>query len=193
MIKTAPFPSVAGRKAVVIVVRRSTVVRMGVAAGVAAALAIGFGIGWAISSPPSATSSIRVVTEAATTPTSSLSGMATAAAPTTSATLPRTAACRPSSIAAVRPTSIDIGCHGDTTMSAVTWSSWGPRTAMGSGTLTVSSCRPSCATGGVVRSPAFVVLSHPLGGIFQDVLITPPSGSSTAQSDVHPGSGWGSG
>jgi hypothetical protein len=194
VIRTARFPSVAGRKAAVITFRRSTVVRVGVAAGVVAALAIGFAFGWAISSLPSSPSTNKVITEAATTPMSSPSAITRAASPATSAALPLGAvSCKPRSNVQVRPTSIDIGCHGDTTVSTVTWSSWGTRTASGSGTLTVNNCQPSCATGSVSSSPAFVVLSDPLGGVFQDVLITPPSGSLTPQSGAHPGSGWGSG
>jgi hypothetical protein len=39
-----------------------------------------------------------------------------------------------------------------------------------------------------------VVVSHPSGGAFQDVLITPPNaGGITPHSSSRPGSGWGSG
>jgi hypothetical protein len=102
--------------------------------------------------------------------------------------------CRPGSKGSVRPTTIDIGCTGgDTSISTVTWSIWGPDHGSGSGTLTVNDCQPSCASGSVRSSPAFVVVSNPQGGVFQDVVITPPSGALTPQASSRPGSGWGSG
>jgi hypothetical protein len=178
----------------VIVVRRSTAVRVGLAAGVVAALAVGFGVGWSISSSSYAASTDNVVTEAATTPMSSPSAMSSAISPATSSTLASKAvSCRSGSSLQVEPTSIDIGCDGDTVISSVTWSSWGSHTAMGSGTLALNNCQPSCTTGGISSSPAFVVLSDPVKGVFQDVLITPPAGALTPQSSAHPGSGWGSG
>jgi hypothetical protein len=185
VIPAAPLPSVVGRKAAVITFRRSTAVRAGVAAVVLGALSVGFAVGWVISSPPPSPSTDKVVTEAATTPMSPPSETATPAT--------AVASCKLGSKVQVRPTTIDIGCHGDISISTVTWSSWGTSTGSGSGTLTVNNCQPSCATGSVSSSPAFVVLSDPVGGVFQDVLITPPSGAMPPQSSSHPGSGWGSG
>jgi hypothetical protein len=59
--------------------------------------------------------------------------------------------------------------------------------------LTVKYCRPNCAAGRVSSSAAFVVISDPVRGVFQHVLITPPTGAITPQSSSYPGSGWGSG
>lgn len=194
VIPTPASPTAADRKAVVISVRRSTVVRMGVGAVVLAALAVGFAVGWVISSSPYSPSTSKVVTEAATTPMSSPAATTRAASPASQASQPPTvASCIPGSKPQVRPTRIDIGCDGHISISTVTWSSWGTSTGSGSGTLTMKNCQPSCAAGSVHSSPAFVVLSDPVGGVFQDVLITPPSGETSPQSSSQPGSGWGSG
>jgi hypothetical protein len=109
------------------------------------------------------------------------------------AAAPLVLSCKPGSKSQVRPKSIEIGCTGDVSVSAVTWSSWGSTRGNGSGMLTVNNCQPSCATGTVSSSAAFVVVSNPSGGVFQDVVITPPSGALTTQSSSLPGSGWGSG
>ena len=187
-------PSLAHRDVHVITMRRSTVVRVGVAAVVLAALGIGFGVGLAISSKGPSTSAVKVVTDASLAPVPSHSTTRTASPPTApAATLPTVASCRPGQKPQVRPASIDIGCAGDVSISDVTWSTWERSTGDGSGTLTVRSCRPSCAAGSVSSSPAFVVVSDPRGGVFQDVLITPPTGALTPQAGSHPGWGWGSG
>ena len=191
---TVAGPAVADRKTAVISFRRSTVVRIGVGASVLAALTVGFAFGWAISSPSHSTATNKVVTDAATTPTSAPPAGSKASSPTTPATLvPTVAACQPGGEPQVRPTSIAIGCDGHISMSNVTWSSWGASTASGSGSVTVNSCQPNCATGSGGSSPAFVVVSDPVGGVYQDVLITPPTGDIAPQSSSHPGSAWGSG
>ena len=194
VIPTPASPTVANRKAAVITVRRSTLVRMGVGAVVLAALVVGFAVGWVISSSPYSPSTSKVVTEAGTTPTPSPPATTRAASTATPASqAPSVASCIPGSEPQVRPTKIDIGCGGHISISTVTWSSWGPSTGSGSGILKVNNCQPSCAAGSVRSSPAFVVVSNPVSGVFKDVLITPPSGQSTPQSSSQPGSGWGSG
>jgi len=187
------------RKAGVIVLRRSVVVRLGTVVAVVAALGIGYATGLAISSPPPPVN--KVVTAAATThgsPTTPPSGPATVptAAPTTTPTdpVPTVLSCGSGSKPQVQPTLLYIGCaSGDITMTTIDWSSWGSNGGSGSGDLHMNSCRPTCATGSVSSSPAFVVVSKPVGGVFQDVLITPPSGAVAPQSSSQPGSGWGSG
>lgn len=174
----------------VITLRRSSVVRVGIGFAVLAALGAGFAIGLAASSPSPATA--RVVVDAATT-SGSLS--ATAAPKGTAATSePTVVSCRPGSKSRVRPTTIDIDCTGGaTSISSVTWSFWGSDHGSGSGMLTVKDCHPNCATGSARSSPAFVVVSRPQGGVFQDVQITPPGGALTPLASSDPGSGWGSG
>ena len=177
----------------VFTIHRSIVVRLGVAAAVLAALGVGFFAGLAISSPPSRTSGGKVVTDASVASVKSPSLTTKASPPAaSSAKLPTVLSCTPGSKPQVRPETLDIGCAGDISMSGVTWSTWGS-TGYGSGMLTANNCQPSCAAGTLSSSPAFVVLSKPLGGVFQDVLITPPAGALTAQSSSRPGSGWGSG
>jgi hypothetical protein len=188
-----PLPSFAQRNVGVITMRRSTVVRMGVAAVVLVALGIGFAVGLAVSSPAPSRSAVKVVTDPSVASVSSHSTATTASpAPAPAAKVPTVVPCRPGPKPEVQPTTLDIGCAGDTVISAVTWSSWGS-VADGSGTLTLNNCQPSCATGTVSSSPAFVVVSDPVGGVFQDVLITPPTGALSPQSSSRPGSGWGSG
>ena len=188
-----PLPSVAERNVHVITMRRSTVVRVGVAALVLAALGIGFAVGMAISSPAPSTSTVRVVTDPSVASVSTHSTATTPSSPVApTANVFKVVSCRPGAKPQVRPRTIDIGCAGDTVISAVTWSSWG-RMGNGSGTLTLNNCQPSCAAGAVSSSPAFVVVSDPVGGVFQNVVITPPTGALSPKSSSHPGSGWGSG
>jgi len=190
-----PTAPVAEGNAELISFRLSTVVRAGIAAIVLGALGIGFAVGLVISSSPSQTRSAgKVVTDASTVSVPSGSTITTAVSPATLAASPPTVvSCRPGSAPQVRPTTIEIGCLGGIAISNVTWSSWGSSTGSGSGTLTVNSCRPNCAAGVVSSSAAFVVISDPVRGVFQHVLITPPTGAVPPQSSAHPGSGWGSG
>jgi len=168
------------RKVPVVVYRRRTILRVGSVVTVPLAMGVGFAIGLAITSP--APPANRVVTAASTTHGSPL-------APT-----PDVLPCGSASGSRIRPTSVSIGCASHAIfMTGVTWSSWTVDGASGSGTLHVNDCRPSCATGTVSQAPAFVVLSDPVGGVFRDVLMTPPGGTVTSQSSSEPGSGWGSG
>ena len=186
-------------KAGVIILRRSAVVRFGTVVAVLAALGIGYVIGLAISSRPPLPNA--VVTAAATTHGSSSAPTpgpvaVPAGVPTTASAdpVPTVLSCKAGSKPQVRPTILYIGCaSGGITMTDVTWSSWGSTQGSGSGNLHVNSCRPTCATGIIDSSPAFVVVSNPVGGVFQNVLATPPSGFVTPQSRSQPGSGWGSG
>jgi hypothetical protein len=173
------------RRAGVITLRRSTVVRTGVAAGVLAALGIGIAIGLGLaqlqgvptrsSAPPR-----RPLVEAPTTKAATIR-------------LPTVMSCVPGSPPTTQPTIIYIGCAGGVFITSVRWSSWGMNGGSGSGTLNVSNCQDNCANQGATQSPAFVVVTDPVNGVFQDVLITPPGGTLTPQSSSKPGSVWGSG
>lgn len=184
-------PTLLDREAAIVTIRRSTVVRAGLGAVVLVALGVGFGLGLALSSSPRAMHNRGVVTDAASTPGPSESAATTDSAATAAALLPAAESCTPGVAPQERPTSIDIGCGGRIAVSGVTWSSWGPSTGSGSGTLTVNDCQPTCATGNTRSLPAFVVVSRPSDGIFQDVVITPPPGDMAQQASSHPGSGWG--
>jgi hypothetical protein len=169
---------------VVITLRRSTVVRAGVVAAALAALCIGFALGLAISTPSPSTHNV-VVAASTYSP-----GAAAGGTPALPAALP----CRPRSTPERRPTLIYIGCASRAvSLTNVTWSAWGTTSGSGSGTLSLNDCEPACATGSVTSSPAFVVVSEPVAGVFQHVVITPPSGRAAPQSSSQPGSGWGSG
>jgi hypothetical protein len=189
-IPTSASPSSVDRKAALVTFRRSTVLRIGVGAVTLAALGVGFAVGLAISSRPSAQPTHGVVTDAATIQRPSQSATTEATSPATAVPLPPAASsCTPGAKPRERPASIDIGCDGHIAISGLTWSSWGATTASGSGTLTVNDCQPTCAAGSVKSSPAFVVVSSPSNGIFQDVSITPPPGEMAQQSSSHPGPG----
>jgi hypothetical protein len=179
----------------VIAFRHSTVVRVGTGAAVVAALALGFAIGSAVGSqsPAANTGSVAAAMQ---TPQRSSSLAFTGADPTTTpaASSPVGPSCGPDATRQVRPTRIYIDCaRGDISISDVSWSSWGPTGGSGSGTLNVNDCLPNCATASVSSTPAFVVVSDVVSGMFQRVVITPPSSAGAPQSSARPGSGWGSG
>ena len=191
-----PMTPVVEVKAKVISFRLSTFLRAGVATAVLGALGLGFAFGLAISTPSQSRSPHKVVTESsvASVPSSATTiTPATAAPATPAAPLPKVVSCQPRSGPQMRPTTIEIGCDSGVAISNVTWSSWGSSTGSGSGTLTVKTCQPRCAPGRASSSAAFVVISDPVRGIFQHVLITPPTGVIASHSSSHPGSGWGSG
>jgi len=69
----------------------------------------------------------------------------------------------PQDAPAVRPTSILLACgDGDTFLHNLTWSSWTPTGASGTGTLTADTCTPDCAGGTFVSLPTTVHLSYPV-------------------------------
>jgi hypothetical protein len=146
------------------------------------------------SSPPNKT-------VAATRPTTHVSSTTTMAAPTTittaaptTATAPSSAvlSCGPGSTPNMRPTLIYIGCaDGAISLTKITWSAWGSTSGSGSGTLNENDCTPDCADGTFHSAPASVVVSNPVGGVFQDVSIIPNSGGLSPEASNQPGSGWG--
>jgi hypothetical protein len=77
-------------------------------------------------------------------------------------------------------------------VTAITWSIWGANGAYGMGTDDANNCQPNCAQGAFTSVPAAIVVSHPVGGFFQDIIVTPTSGGVSAVSSTQPGSGWGS-
>ena len=120
-----PLPSVAERNVHVITMRRSTVVRVGVAALVLAALGIGFAVGMAISSPAPSTSTVRVVTDPSVASVSTHFTATTPSSPVVpTANVFKVVSCRPGAKPQVRPRTIHIGCAGDTVIRR-DLSSWG--------------------------------------------------------------------
>lgn len=64
------------------------------------------------------------------------------------------------------PTTIGFSRDSSNVVSHLTWSAWGPTTAVGRGSLGVDSCQPGCAAGTVTQVPVTVDLSAVLDGHF---------------------------
>lgn len=95
------------------------------------------------------------------------------------------------SSAKVRPTTITVACgDGGAWVQGMTWTSWGPATATGSGQFYQNTCQPNCAEGKPASYPARVTLSgvenDPAGAYFSHLTVTwegsapPGSGSAPA-------------
>jgi len=147
------LPTVADDDPTAFTIRKSTVVRGGIAVLVVAVLGGAIAIGLSVrSSPPTKYRVIRVeIAPRHTTTTTSVGP------------LPRVESCTDSPGAVVlRPTSIGFGCAGlDTTVTAITWAEWAPVDAVGVGTLNQDTCVPDCATGSHNMYRVDVVLSNP--------------------------------
>jgi hypothetical protein len=63
----------------------------------------------------------------------------------------------PFGIVAVEPETLDTA--SDITLTGLRWTSWDSAGAVGSGTLRMPDCQPTCATGGVDERPARVSLT----------------------------------
>lgn len=70
-----------------------------------------------------------------------------------------------------------IGFSGDSTniVSHLTWTSWGPTTAVGHGLLGLDNCKPNCASGTVTEVLTTIELSDVVSGHF--TAMTEKSGS----------------
>ncbi len=70
-----------------------------------------------------------------------------------------------------------IGFSGDSTniVSHLTWTSWGPTTAVGHGLLGLDNCKPNCASGTVTEVLTTIELSDVVSGQF--TAMTEKSGS----------------
>jgi hypothetical protein len=82
----------------------------------------------------------------------------------------------------VKPTTIVLACgDGNALLTHLTWSSWTPTTATGSGDYTHNTCTPDCADGTFVSSPAGVRLAYPVetsaGREFATISYTYPDSS----------------
>lgn len=153
-----------------VTVRRSTVVRVSIVVLVLAALGVGIAIGAAVgskSSPPTKSTATGTSTTSAHHSTSTLIPTTT----TTTTPLPAVLSCGPGSAPHVRPTRLVVGCAKATsTVTGITWNEWaGTGGGQGTGTLNVD----------LTSVPAIVVVFNDVGGIFQDVSITPSKNLST--------------
>lgn len=84
------------------------------------------------------------------------------------------------------PSQFDYTQDGTGAVLNITWSSWGPDGAVGTGTLQINNCVPNCAAGTPASYPATVNLSAPQqtasGYLFTSMSIespTAPGGSQT--------------
>jgi hypothetical protein len=180
----------------VITLRKSTVVRVGIAVSVLAALGAGVGIGLAVgsSSPTVHPGAFGVHRHAPVTTTSILAATTTSAAP-----LPEVESCGNSPGAVqLRPAFIGFGCAAvNTAVTAIAWTSWTSSTASGTGTFNQDNCVPDCASGAHTTSKAAVSLTNPgqyLGRlVFQNVTVSPISGRAPVDDTGGPGTAWGAG
>lgn len=78
----------------------------------------------------------------------------------------------------VRPSDITSIYCGDNSVSVtdISWSSWGPRTASGSGTENINLCRPNCAAGNYEQRAVQVELSRLQRKAFTSITVTGTDG-----------------
>lgn len=117
---------------------------------------------------------------------------APAPASAVAAPLPAVASCAgPRTPPVLRPTTIYVGCAtGDETVTGITWGSWAPSGASGTGTVNLPSGR---YPGSQVSLSSPVEMDGSL--VFGEFTVTLPSGSAgrPISSDGDEGSGWGAG
>jgi hypothetical protein len=115
--------------------------RLGLAIAAVCALALTLGLGFGLSGAASAAPATR-------TSTSVVSLYAERVV---------VADCRGQGV--VRPGSLTLTCaDGNNALTAMTWTSWGPKLAGGYGTQVMNDCIPYCAAGHFHRYPVLVVL-----------------------------------
>ena len=161
----------------VITVRRSTVLRVGIAVLVLAALGLAFVAGLSVASNSSTPTTTSTTRGSSTTAAS----VSTTTSPRTTSTLSPLVAvlsCGPGSTRHVRPTRLVVGCsNGMTTVTDIVWDSWDSATGgQGRGTLHVGSA----------SAQAIVVVFRDVAGIFQDVSVTPSQSVSTTSTSSVP-------
>ncbi len=78
----------------------------------------------------------------------------------------------------VRPTDVTSIYCGDNSVSVsdITWTRWGPRSAVGTGTESVNLCRPNCAAGNFEQRQVDVVLGGPERKTFTTITLTGTDG-----------------
>jgi hypothetical protein len=66
----------------------------------------------------------------------------------------------------VKPSYIGLSADGGDIITGIKWSVWDSTKAVGTGTRTLQSCIPDCASGKDTEVPETLVLSEPQGGFF---------------------------
>lgn len=69
----------------------------------------------------------------------------------------------------VRPSEVAFSADSGNIVTKITWSSWGPDGAVGTGTWGYNSCQPDCADGSVTDYSAELMLSDVVNGRFTRV------------------------
>jgi hypothetical protein len=77
------------------------------------------------------------------------------------ASQPATVALVTPGFSGVRPSAIQFSADGGDVVTGIHWSSWGNRTATGTGTVGRDDCTPNCAEGRTSYVPARITLSQP--------------------------------
>lgn len=65
-----------------------------------------------------------------------------------------------------KPSVIDFSSDSTNIVTHLTWSTWGPSTAIGNGQLGLNNCQPNCAQGTVTQVPVTIDLSAVVSGHF---------------------------
>ena len=151
-----------------ITLRRSTVVRVGIAAAILAALGLGLAIGLSVNSPSS--SPAKSAGSSTTTTAAHVATTTTIAPTTTTAAAPTTTTAPPVPLVMVctgtpmyKPTTMNW-CTSlcSDSIQGVTWSSWTATSASGTGTLITNDGLPNCAQGTLTAHSGYTVtLSSP--------------------------------
>jgi hypothetical protein len=142
----------------------------------------------AASPPPShhtTTSSVRPAAHPATTATATTP---TTVPTTTTTTEPLPVLSTSDGGSVIEPATIYFGGAANDDLTNITWSTWGPATASGTGQGYVNNCTPDCAEGTVITDTFTVTLSQPENGMFTVLTTTDTSDPSTGAgfSDTYP-------
>ena len=70
------------------------------------------------------------------------------------------------------PGQIDLSGDASYIITGITWSSWGPDTATGTGTSNIQGCVPNCAQGSETPVTTTITLSNVQGGQFTQFSVT---------------------
>ena len=168
----------------IIHVPRRTVGRAGIVVAMFVAIGIGFAIGWLVFHPATTQARTGQATGTVTEPVHNAIVPRRLRTNTTTTTAPMATtilAAPPASIAPcsgnasqpARPTLLTSGAQQATRRSRQSHGRGGAGGAYGMGTYNVNNCQPDCAGGKYTSVPAAIVVSDPLGGVFQDITVTP--------------------
>jgi hypothetical protein len=70
---------------------------------------------------------------------------------------------------------MSLGGANNVPIAGISWSSWGPDSAQGTGSEQIDNCIPDCAQGGLSNDVVTLSLSQPENGIFTMMTIQDPA------------------